>query len=136
MRLLIGTDSELAAVVRAANEMHEADPSTPLLVLLGSASTFSFKPRPSTILVPGMPAGVIAAVPVLEEFGIASRLSSEIGLPGCYDGPVLELAQQWLQNIEPSLRAQARMSVVSEELLRSAEDVGHQLNVPVNAVSP
>lgn len=137
MRLLIGTDSEQAAVIRAANEMHQSDPGTPLLVLLGSAGSFSFKPRPSTILVPGMLAGVIAAVPSLEEFGIASRLASELGLPGCYDGTVLELAEEWLQAIEPSLRAQVSIAVVSpEELMRSAaQDIGRRLGLPVRVLA-
>ena len=113
MRLLIGTDSEYAAVIHAANEMHQADQRSPLLVLIGSDGAFSFKPRPSTILVPNMPVGVIAAVPVLEEFGIASRLASEAGLPGCYDGPVNELAELWLQAIEPGLRAQTQITVIN-----------------------
>ena len=135
MRLLIGTDSAYSAVIRIANEMHQADERSPLLVLVGSADSFSFKPRPSTILVPGMPAGVIAAVPALEEFGIASRLASEIGLPGCYDGPTIELAQQWLQNLEPSLRAQMSITVAGpEDLARAAQDVGRQRGLPVRVM--
>jgi hypothetical protein len=135
VRLLIGTDPAQAAVIRTANEMHQSDPGTPLLVLLGSAGAFSFKPRPSTILVPGMLAGVIAAVPSLEEFGIASRLASELGLPGCYDGLVLELAEKWLQAIEPSVHAQVSITVVGpEELTRSAQDVGQRLGLAVRVV--
>ena len=130
MRLLIGTDSEQAAIIHAANEMHASDPGTPLLVLLGAADAFSFRPRPSTILVPGMPAGVIAAVPSLEEFGIASRLASEAGLPGCYDGPVLELAEQWLQAIEAPLRAQVDMAIAGDdEFFKAAEELGGKFNV-------
>lgn len=135
MRLLIGTDSDYAAVIRAANEMHRADERSPLLVLIGSAGPFSFKPRPSTILVPGMPAGVIAAVPALEEFGIASRLASELGLPGCYDGQVLELAEQWFQGLEPSLRVQVSIAVSgAEDLARSAQDLGRRLGLPVRVI--
>ncbi len=133
MRLLIGTDSAQAAVIRTANDMHRADERSPLLVLIGSAGSFSFKPRPSTILVPGMPPGVIAAVPSLEEFGIASRLASEIGLPGCYDGTVLELAEAWLHGIEPALHAQTIITVVgSAELLASAEELGRRESLPVS----
>jgi hypothetical protein len=133
VRLLIGTDSELAAVIRIASEMHHSDPSTPLLVLIGTADAFSFKPRPSTILVPGMLAGVIAAVPSLEEFGIASRLASELGLPGCYDGTVLELAEQWLQELEPSLHAEIAIMVAGpEDLLKSAEELGRRRGLPAS----
>lgn len=135
MRLLIGTDLEQAAVIRTANEMYQSDPSTPLLVLLGSATAFSFKPRPSTILVPGMLPGVIAAVPSLEEFGIASRLASEMGLPGCYDGPVLALAEEWMHALDASLRAQMEVTVVgSDELVRSAKELELRLGLPVLVV--
>ena len=133
MRLLIGTDSEQAAVVRTASEMHHSDPSTPLLVLIGSPDSFSFKPRPSTILVPGMLPGVIAAVPSLEEFGIASRLASELGLPGCYDGTVLELAEAWLQSLEPSLRAQTSLTV-TDELIGPADALGQKFNMPTDTL--
>jgi dihydroorotate dehydrogenase electron transfer subunit len=70
-----------------------------LIVLFGADDTFPFRPRPSTILVPGMPAGVIASIPALEEVGIASRLASTAGLPGCYDGTVTELAELWLRAV-------------------------------------
>ncbi|MFC4310999.1 hypothetical protein ACFPN2_18020 [Steroidobacter flavus] len=135
MRLLIGTDSTQAAVIRTAHELHRSDERSPLLVLIGSADSFSFKPRPSTILVPGMLPGVIAAVPSLEEFGIASRLASEIGLPGCYDGTVLELAEQWLQGIEPALRAQTSVTVAGEEgFCGEAGEMGHRLAVAVSVL--
>jgi hypothetical protein len=135
VRLLIGTDSEYAAVIRAANEMHRADERSPLLVLLGGAGSFSFKPRPSTILVPGIPAGVIAAIPALEEFGIASRLASDIGLPGCYDGTVVELADAWFQGLDASLRSQVTVAVRGpEDLARAARDLGRRLGVPVQVV--
>ena len=135
MRLLIGTESEQKAVIRAANDIHASDPSTPLLILLGSADSFSFRPRPSTILVPGMPAGVIAAVPSLEEFGIASRLASETGLPGCYDGPVTELAEQWLKSLAPAELAKVEIRFgTGKETASVIEDLGRGMNVPVRAL--
>src|ERR1700722_18226857 len=58
------------------------------LVLLGSDTSFPFRPRPSVIIVPGIPTGVIACMPLLEEWGIASRLASTLDLPGCFEGAV------------------------------------------------
>ena len=135
MRLLIGSDSEQAAVIRAAGDIQASDPSMPLLVLLGAADSFSFRPRPSTILVPGMPAGVIAAVPSLEEFGIASRLASDAGLPGCYDGPVTDLAELWLASLDPSELAKIEILFgAGEETARSVEDLGRRLRLAVRAL--
>jgi dihydroorotate dehydrogenase electron transfer subunit len=69
------------------------------LALFGSEIPFPFKARPSTMLVPGMPAGVIAAMPLLEEWGIASRLASRAGYAGCFDGFVTELAAGYLRTL-------------------------------------
>lgn len=70
------------------------------LVLMGSEIPFPFEARPSTILVPGMPDGVIAAMPLLEQLGVPSRLASRAGFPGCFDGFVTELGEAWLGSLD------------------------------------
>ncbi|MET0293076.1 MAG: dihydroorotate dehydrogenase electron transfer subunit [Steroidobacteraceae bacterium] len=70
------------------------------LAILGSELPFPFRARPSSILVPGMPDGVIAAMPLLEDWGIASRLTSLSGFPGCHEGYVTDLARAWLGELE------------------------------------
>ena len=135
MRLLIGSDSGYAALIRAANDMHQADARSPLLVLFGSDSAFSFRPRPSTILVPGMPVGVIAAIPVLEEFGIASRLASPLGLPGCYDGTVTELAEAWLQSANSAAREGMYLAVAGpDSTIAATEELARRLGVTVAVI--
>jgi dihydroorotate dehydrogenase electron transfer subunit len=76
-------------------------PTVPLkpLVLLGSDTSFPFRPCPSVIIVPGIPTGVIACMPLLEEWGIASRLASTADLPGCFEGTVTALADAWLSSL-------------------------------------
>ena len=74
-------------------------------VILGSEVPFPFDARPSQILVPGMPDGVIGAMPLLEDWGIPSRLASLQGYPGCFEGYVTDLARHWLQALEPEARA-------------------------------
>jgi dihydroorotate dehydrogenase electron transfer subunit len=66
------------------------------LLLLGSELPFPFRARPSTMLVPGIPPGAIAAMPLAEEWGLASRLATLAGFPGCFAGYVSELAEAWL----------------------------------------
>ena len=70
------------------------------LVLMGSEIPFPFRSRPSTIVVPGMPDGVIAAMPLLDGWSIPSRLASKSGFPGCFNGFVTELAEAWLQTAD------------------------------------
>ena len=66
------------------------------LVLMGSEIPFPFRARPSTILLPGMPDGVIACMPLLDDWGVPSRLATLAGFPGCFDGYVTDLAATWL----------------------------------------
>ena len=80
------------------------------LVLLGSTGLpFPFRPRPSVIVVPGIPTGVIACMPLLEEWGVASRLASTLDLPGCFEGSVIALADTWLGSLSPAELAEVEI---------------------------
>jgi dihydroorotate dehydrogenase electron transfer subunit len=70
------------------------------LVLMGSEIPFPFQTRPSTILVPGIPAGVIGCMPLLDGWGIPSRLARRSGFPGCFEGFVTELGAAWLESLD------------------------------------
>ncbi len=79
------------------------------MVLMGSEIPFPFKSRPSTIMAPGMPDGVIAAMPLLDGWSIPSRLASKSGYPGCFDGFVTELADAWLHSTNKAMLAQTQI---------------------------
>ncbi len=74
------------------------------LVLMGSEVPFPFSAQPSQILVPGIPDGVIAAMPLMEDRGIPSRLASLQGYAGCFDGYITDLARPWLDAMEDARR--------------------------------
>jgi dihydroorotate dehydrogenase electron transfer subunit len=103
--LVIGEGPGIGRAIHFA----EQNRTKQLLVLLGSDTPFPFRPRPSVIVVPGIPTGVIACMPLLEEWGIASRLASTLDLPGCFDGPVTELAQGWLNSLAAAERAEVEV---------------------------
>jgi dihydroorotate dehydrogenase electron transfer subunit len=71
------------------------------LVLMGSEVPFPFRARPSTMLVAGLPDEAIACMPLLDGWGIPSRLATLAGFPGCFDGYVTDLARTWLQTLSP-----------------------------------
>jgi dihydroorotate dehydrogenase electron transfer subunit len=79
------------------------------LVPMGSEIPFPFKTRPSTILVPGIPAGTIAAMPLLDGWGVPSRLATKAGYPGCYDGFVTQLADEWLGSLDAAGRKEVEI---------------------------
>jgi dihydroorotate dehydrogenase electron transfer subunit len=80
------------------------------LVLMGSEIPFPFRARPSTIMIPGIPEAVIAGMPMLEQWGVPSRLATLSGFAGCFDGYVTELARAWLS-------AQPRAALAETEIL-------------------
>ncbi|HEV2320716.1 MAG TPA: dihydroorotate dehydrogenase electron transfer subunit [Gammaproteobacteria bacterium] len=79
------------------------------LVLMGSEVPFPFKTRPSTILVPGMPEGVIGCMPLMEDWGFPSRLASKQGYAGCFDGYITDLARAWLKTLDKEALAEVEI---------------------------
>jgi dihydroorotate dehydrogenase electron transfer subunit len=107
--LLIGGGVGIPPMVFLAEELAaDAAPWQPL-VLMGSEIPFPFESRPSTIMVEGMPAGIIATMPLLENQAVPVRLASRSGFPGCYDGYVTELASLWLQSLSADTLSQVEI---------------------------
>jgi dihydroorotate dehydrogenase electron transfer subunit len=85
------------------------EPAFKPLVILGSEVPFPFQARPSQFLVPGLPADVIAAMPLLDDWGIPSRLASLQGYTGCFQGFVTDLARSWLGVLDTSALAEVEV---------------------------
>jgi dihydroorotate dehydrogenase electron transfer subunit len=105
--LLVGGGVGIPPMVFLAEQLRsDARARWQPLVLMGSEIPFPFRARPSRILVPGIPEGTIASMPLLEEWGIASRLASGAGFPGCFEGYVTQLAAAWLDALSPAALAE------------------------------
>jgi dihydroorotate dehydrogenase electron transfer subunit len=103
--LLIGGGVGIPPMIFLADQMRRSSEQTPF-VIMGSEVPFPFTTRPSQIMVPGMPDGVIACMPLMEDWGLASRLASLQGYPGCHEGYVTDLAKVWLDASSADQRAQ------------------------------
>jgi dihydroorotate dehydrogenase electron transfer subunit len=105
--LLIGGGVGIPPMIFLADTLAAADApfATHPLVLMGSELPFPFRARPSTILVEGMPAGTIACHPLLDGWGVPSRLATRSGFAGCFDGFVTQLADAWLGAQDAAVRA-------------------------------
>jgi dihydroorotate dehydrogenase electron transfer subunit len=97
--LLIGGGVGIPPMVFLAEHLKRRAARVAPLVLMGSELPFPFTLRPSAILVDGVPAGVIASMPLLEDWGMACRLASRAGFPGCFEGLVTDLARHWLLSL-------------------------------------
>lgn len=130
--LLLGGGVGIPPMVFLSESLRErTDAQWKPLVLMGSEVPFPFRTRPSTILVPGMPEGTIAAMPLLEEWGIPSRLASLAGYPGCFDGYVTDLAAAWLSSLDESALREVEMFACGPTvMLKAAAAVARRFNIP------
>ena len=100
------------------------------LVLMGSEIPFPFRTRPSQILVPGIPAGAIACMPMLDEWDIPSRLASKAEFPGCFDGFVTQLGDAWLSSLGPAELAEVEVfSCGPTPMLKASAALARKYNV-------
>jgi len=129
--LLVGGGVGIPPMVFLAERLRE-DTSAPWrpLVLMGSEIPFPFRARPSTILVPGMPDGVIACMPLLDEWGIPSRLTSLAGYAGCHEGYVTDLAATWLASLDRAALSEVEMFACGPTpMLKAAAAVARRFGI-------
>lgn len=106
--LLLGGGVGIPPMIFLAEHL-KTDRSRQPLVLMGSEVPFPFQAQPSRILVPGAPEGVIAAMPLLEDWGVPSRLASLQGYPGCFEGYITDLARAWLSGLSAAQREEVEI---------------------------
>ena len=130
--LLIGGGVGIPPMIFLADALrHRTDARCQPLVLMGSEIPFPFRARPSTMLIPGMPAGVIAGMPLLEDWGVPSRLASLAGFPGCYEGYVTALAEVWLATLEPQALAETAIYACGPTpMLKAVAGLARRYGVP------
>jgi dihydroorotate dehydrogenase electron transfer subunit len=130
--LLIGGGVGIPPLVFLAETLRDRpDARWQPLVLMGSEIPFPFRARPSTIVVPGAPVGVIACMPLLDEWGMASRLASCADFPGCFHGYVTDLAAVWLHTLSAAERAQVEIFACGPSaMLTAAAGVARRFDVP------
>jgi dihydroorotate dehydrogenase electron transfer subunit len=101
------------------------------LVLMGSEIPFPFRARPSTILVRGIPHGVIACMPLLDDWGVPSRLASLAGFAGCFEGYVTDLGDAWLSSLDDTALAEVEVFACGPTpMLMAAAKVARRHGVP------
>jgi dihydroorotate dehydrogenase electron transfer subunit len=106
LALLIGGGVGIPPMVFLADQLRRQNSTFKPFVIMGSEVPFPFTAHPSQTLVAGIPPGVIACMPLMEDWGIASRLASLQGYPGCFDGYVTDLARSWLDALDEERRRQ------------------------------
>ncbi len=127
--LLIGGGVGMPPMIFVADHLRQSAQDYQPLVILGSEVPFPFTAQPSQVMVPGMPEGVIAAMPLLEDWGVASRLASLQGYPGCHQGYVTDVARAWLDALSEEQRQEVEVMACGphpmlEAVARLAQEYG------------
>jgi dihydroorotate dehydrogenase electron transfer subunit len=130
--LLVGGGVGIPPMVFLAESLKErSDAAWKPLVLMGSEIPFPFQTRPSTILLPGIPDGVIACMPLLDGWDVPSRLATLAGFPGCFDGYVTDLAAAWLSSLDAQALAEVEMFACGPTpMLQATARVARRFGVP------
>lgn len=128
--LLIGGGVGMPPMIFLADALrNESDQQ--VFIILGSEVPFPFSPRPSNILIPGLPAGVIASMPLLDDWGVACRLASLQDLPGCYQGYVTDLARHWLNSLDQAARKEVEIfSCGPHPMLEAVAQLAAEFDLP------
>ena len=101
--LLLGGGVGIPPMVFLADQLRRDRHWQPV-VMMGSEVPFPFRAQPSRFMLPGMPEGVIATMPLLEDWGIPARLASLQDYPGCFAGYITDLARLWLNALPQDSR--------------------------------
>lgn len=118
--LLIGGGVGIPPMVFLAEHIKDTAQGIRPFVIMGSEVPFPFTPKPSQLLMPDVPEGTIACMPLLEDWGIPSRLTSLQGFAGCYQGYVTDLARYWLDSLDEATRAELEVFCCGPTAMLSA----------------
>ena len=128
--LLLGGGVGIPPMVFLADRLRRDGHWKPL-VLMGSEVPFPFDARPSAIVIPGVPPGVIAAMPLLDDWGVASRLASLQGYPGCFEGYITGLARHWLEALDAAQRREVSIYACGPHpMLAATASLAAQYHLP------
>lgn len=103
--LMIGGGIGIPPIVFLAESLATSKGDWRPLVLMGSELPFPFELAVSTASLPGIPAAATAVMASLARIGVESRLASLSGFAGCHRGFVTELAECWIDSLNPVERA-------------------------------
>jgi len=128
--LLIGGGVGMPPMIFLADVLRSEADKRPF-VILGSEVPFPFTPRPSQILVPGLPEGVIASMPLLDDWGVGCRLASLREQPGCHQGYVTDLARPWLESLDAAALSEVEVFACGPHpMLEAVAKLAAQFDLP------
>ena len=129
--LLIGGGVGIPPMIFLADELRNQNILWNPLAILGSELPFPFTLQESSLPSPWADANINSAMPLLEGWGIPSRLASLSGFDGCMRGYVTDLAQKWLASLAADeLAATEIFACGPTPMLKAVADLAQRYDVP------
>jgi dihydroorotate dehydrogenase electron transfer subunit len=126
--LLIGGGVGMPPMIALAQQIKDND-YYDSLVILGSEVPFPFTPEKSNI--GPMCDGVTHTMPLLEEWGVACRLTSKQNFDGVYNGYVTDLSRAYLDSLSKDELAQVEIfSCGPHQMLEAVAILAVEYNLP------
>lgn len=129
--LLVGGGVGIPPMIFLAEQLSNAAGHWRPVVLMGSEIPFPFEPQKSNIACGWLPTGTDAAMPLLEQWKIPSRLASLSGFDGCHRGFVTDLAARYLAALLPArLDRTVMFACGPTPMLREVAALARRFDVP------
>ena len=127
--LLIGGGVGIPPMVFLAEAL-KGGPWSPLAIL-GSEIPFPFELAKSGIVTPWLDDDVNSAMPLLEKWGVPSRLTSLADFDGCYRGFVTDLAAKWLDSLDETELAKTEIFTCGPTpMLKAVAALAERYDIP------
>jgi dihydroorotate dehydrogenase electron transfer subunit len=112
------------------SEILQNEPWKPLAIL-GSEIPFPFELQTSSLPTPWLANELSSTMPLLESWGIPTRLTSLSGFAGCYRGYVTDLAEKLLQSLDHGERSKTELFACGPTpMLKAVAELATQYELP------
>lgn len=129
--LLIGGGVGIPPMLFLAEQLRADTHDWQPLLLMGSEIPFPFEAAASSLATPWLPDEINSSMPLLDDWGIISRLASLAGYAGCYEGYVTDLARAWLESLTSAERSQTEIfSCGPTPMLEAVAQLAREYQLP------
>lgn len=132
--LLVGGGVGIPPMIFLAESLWKDNRDWQTLVLMGSEIPFPFEPVASAMATDWLADDLKSAMPLMEEWGIPSRLASSSEFIGTFRGNVTELARRWLEAQSPEhLRQTEIFTCGPTPMLEAVARLSREFGMPCQA---
>ena len=129
--LLIGGGVGIPPMVYIADWLRQDKGGWKPFAILGSEIPFPFELQESSLPVAGVGDDVNSTMPLLEGWGVPTRLTSLQGYAGCHNGYVTDLADQWLSALtKDDLKKVEVFACGPTPMLKAVADLAARYDLP------